>query len=59
MSSPNLTPEYRHLSALMQSRRSMRSFKKQELDDDTIRTWYRLYQQDGFDGLVSFGYDGE
>ena len=27
------------------------------LDDDTIRTWYRLYQQDGFDGLVSFGYD--
>ena len=28
------------------------------LDDDTIRTWYRLYQQDGFDGLVSFGYDG-
>ena len=29
------------------------------LDDDTIRTWYRLYQQDGFDGLVSFGYDGE
>src|SRR3978361_1843670 len=28
------------------------------LDDDTIRTWYRLYQQDGFDDLVSFGYDG-
>jgi transposase len=28
------------------------------LDDDTIRTWYRLFQQDGFDGLVSFGYDG-
>jgi transposase len=28
------------------------------LDDDTIRTWYRLYQQDGFDGLVRFGYDG-
>jgi transposase len=28
------------------------------LDDDTIRSWYRLYQQDGFDGLVSFGYDG-
>ena len=28
------------------------------LDDDTIRTWYRLYQQDGFDGLLSFGYDG-
>jgi transposase len=28
------------------------------LDDDTIRTWYCLYQEDGFDGLVSFGYDG-
>jgi transposase len=28
------------------------------LDDDTIRTWHRLYQDDGFDGLVSFGYDG-
>jgi transposase len=28
------------------------------LDDDTIRACYRLYQQDGFDGLVSFGYDG-
>jgi transposase len=28
------------------------------LDDDTVRTWYRLYQEDGFDGLVSFGYDG-
>ena len=28
------------------------------LDDDTIRTWYRLYQEDGVDGLVSFGYDG-
>ena len=27
------------------------------LDDDTIRTWFRLYQQDGFDGLLSFGYD--
>src|ERR1700712_2552915 len=28
------------------------------LDDDPIPTWYRLYQQDGFDGLMSFGYDG-
>jgi transposase len=28
------------------------------LDDDTIRTWYQLYQKDGFDGLASFGYDG-
>jgi nitroreductase len=37
MASANLTPEYRQLSALMQSRRSMRGFKKQEIDDDTIR----------------------
>jgi hypothetical protein len=28
------------------------------LDDDTVRTWYRLYEEDGFEGLVSFGYDG-
>ena len=28
------------------------------VDDDTIRTWYRLYQEDGFDGLATFGYDG-
>jgi hypothetical protein len=23
------------------------------LDDDTIRTWYRLYQEDGFEQLVA------
>ena len=28
------------------------------LDDDTIRTWHRLYQEDGIDGLASFGYEG-
>ncbi|MGC8535654.1 MAG: helix-turn-helix domain-containing protein, partial [Rhizomicrobium sp.] len=28
------------------------------LDDDTIRTWYRLYREDGIEGLVSFGYEG-
>lgn len=28
------------------------------LDDDTIRTWYRLYEQDGIEGLGSFGYEG-
>ena len=28
------------------------------LDDDTIRTWYRLYEEDGIDGLASFGYEG-
>jgi hypothetical protein len=25
------------------------------IDDDTIRTWHRLYQEDGIDGLASFG----
>jgi transposase len=28
------------------------------LDDDTIRTWYRLYKEDGIDGLSGFGYEG-
>jgi transposase len=28
------------------------------LDDDTIRTWYRLYQDEGVEGLANFGYDG-
>jgi transposase len=28
------------------------------LDDDTIRTWHRLYEQDGIEGLTSFGYEG-
>jgi len=28
------------------------------LDDDTVRTWHRLYERDGIEGLVSFGYDG-
>lgn len=28
------------------------------LDDDTIRSWHRLYQQDGIEGLASFGYEG-
>jgi hypothetical protein len=28
------------------------------LDYGTIRAWYRPYQEDGFDELVSFGYDG-
>ena len=25
------------------------------LDKDTIRTWYQLYQEDGIEGLASFG----
>ena len=28
------------------------------IDDDTIRTWYALYQEDGIEGLASFGYEG-
>src|ERR1700709_2510473 len=28
------------------------------LDDDTVRTWYRLYEEDGIEGLASFGYEG-
>jgi transposase len=28
------------------------------LDDDTIRSWYQLYQQDGIDGLAGFGHEG-
>ena len=28
------------------------------LDDDTIRNWYRLYEEDGFDALASFGDEG-
>ena len=28
------------------------------LDNDTIRTWYRLYQEDGIDGLAGFGHEG-
>ena len=28
------------------------------LDDDTIRTWHRLYEEDGIEGLTNFGYEG-
>ncbi|HEY5131947.1 MAG TPA: helix-turn-helix domain-containing protein [Bradyrhizobium sp.] len=28
------------------------------LDGDTIRIWYRLYQEDGIEGLASFGHEG-
>src|ERR1700730_9336104 len=28
------------------------------LDDDTIRTWHRLYQEEGIEGLASFGHEG-
>jgi len=28
------------------------------LDDDTIRTWHQLYEEEGIEGLASFGYEG-
>lgn len=28
------------------------------VDDDTIRTWFRLYSEDGLDGLAGFGHEG-
>jgi hypothetical protein len=28
------------------------------LDDDTVRTWYRLYQEEGIEGLAGFGHGG-
>jgi transposase len=28
------------------------------LDDDTIRAWFRLYEEDGIEGLASFGHEG-
>ena len=29
------------------------------LDDDTIRTWYRLYEEDGIEGLTNFSLRGQ
>src|SRR4051812_50220853 len=28
------------------------------IDDDTVRTWQRLFQEDGMDGLAGFTYGG-
>jgi len=28
------------------------------IDDDTIRTWHRLFEKDGVDGLAEFHYGG-
>jgi transposase len=28
------------------------------IDDDTIRTWHRLFETDGVDGLAGFNYGG-
>ncbi len=27
-------------------------------DDDTVRTWHRLYEEDGLEGLATFGCEG-
>ena len=28
------------------------------LDNDTIRTWYQLYREEGIEGLANFGHEG-
>ncbi len=28
------------------------------LDDDTVRSWHHLYQEDGIEGLASFNHEG-
>jgi transposase len=28
------------------------------IDDDTIRTWFHLYEEDGIEGLAGFGHEG-
>ena len=28
------------------------------IDDDTVRRWHRLYEQDGIEGLAGFGHEG-
>jgi transposase len=28
------------------------------IDDDTVRTWYQDYQEDGIEGLTTFGHEG-
>ncbi len=28
------------------------------LDDDTVRTWFRLYREERIEGLAGFGYEG-
>jgi transposase len=28
------------------------------IDDDTVRTWYQDYQEDGIEGLTNFGHEG-
>src|SRR5580700_9982404 len=28
------------------------------IDDDSVRTWHRLYEEDGIEGLAGFGHEG-
>ena len=28
------------------------------VDDDTVRTWYQDYQENGIEGLANFGHEG-
>jgi hypothetical protein len=28
------------------------------VDDDTVRTWHRQYEEEGVEGLANFGYEG-
>ena len=39
-------------------RHELRSHRESPVADDTIRTWYRLYEEDGIEGLASFGREG-
>jgi len=51
----------RRANALVLLDRGMSCEKVAELlfiDDDTVRTWFRLYEQDGIEGLAGFGHEG-
>jgi hypothetical protein len=41
---------------LAQHRLGRRANALVSLEDDTVRSWYELYQQDGIDGLAGFGH---
>ena len=40
------------------ARRAMPCFCWTYLDDDPIRTWHRLYREEGIEGLAGFGHEG-
>jgi transposase len=51
----------RRANALVLLDRGMRCEDVAELlfiDDDTVRRWHRLYEQDGIEGLAGFGHEG-